>query len=158
MSNFTQPADTPKSSLTATLCAGCGAIFVNKRWSRSPGVRVRTVVNAGGSVTIRICPACRRGRSAIPHGFLHVDGRFVAPHRDEIVSLLNTETQRCAEHHAGRVLDWGEDGTGGLLVTTTTDSLAIRLGRALEKAFTGRLLFGVSSESRLAHVWWHGEV
>ena len=42
-----------------------------------------------------------------------------------------------------------------LLVTTTTEHLAIRLGQALEKAFDGKVLFGFSHENKLAHVWWH---
>jgi len=42
-----------------------------------------------------------------------------------------------------------------VLLSTTTEHLAIRLGRALEKAFDGRVLYGFSHENKLAHVWWH---
>jgi hypothetical protein len=45
--------------------------------------------------------------------------------------------------------------TDDVLITTTTEHLAIRLGRALEKAFDGRVLYGFSHENKLAHVWWH---
>ena len=88
----------------------------------------------------------------MPRGFLHIDGKFVAAHREEIVSALRTETDG-STIPAG-MLDCRDESTGGLLVTTTTDQLAIRLGHALERVFNGRLLFGISSETSLAHVWW----
>lgn len=37
----------------------------------------------------------------------------------------------------------------------TTEHLAIRLGHALEKAYDGPVLYGISHETKLAHVWWH---
>lgn len=140
------------------LCAGCGAIYANRRWSRSLNARVRADARGGGPIAVRICPACRRARSGMPHGFVHIDGEFVRRHRDEILRLLHNEVDRAAEDNPlGQVLDWGDDGTGGLLVTTTTEHLAIRLGRALEKAFDGKVLYGFSHENKLAHVWWHRE-
>lgn len=149
---------TPRAPSEPILCAGCGAIYVHRRWSRSPAARVRAAANAGRPIDIRICPACRRRESGVPHGFVHVDGEFVPTHRDQIVQLLHNEAERAGEDNPlSQVLDWGDDGMGGLLVTTTTEHLAIRLGRALEKAFDGRLLYGFSHENKLAHVWWHRE-
>jgi len=151
----------PKPPPEPILCAGCGAIYAHKRWSRAPGARLRATSRAGHPVAIdvRICPACRRRNARVPHGFVHVDGEFIPTHRDEILRLLHNEVDRAAEDNPlEQVLDWGDDGTGGVLVTTTTEHLAIRLGRALEKAFDGKLLFGFSHENKLAHVWWHREV
>lgn len=149
---------TPKSPPEPVLCAGCGSIYVNKHWTRDANARLRVAGSAGRPIDVRICSGCRRRSSGVPHGFVHVDGEFVAPHRDDILHLLHNEADRASEDNPlGQVLDWGDDGTGGLLVTTTTEHLAIRLGRALEKAFDGKLLFGFSHENKLAHVWWHRE-
>jgi NMD protein affecting ribosome stability and mRNA decay len=145
----------PRAPSEPVLCASCGAVYTRRHWSRSGAARAR-VREAGRPIAVRICPACQRRATGVPHGFLHVDGEFVAQHRDEILHLLHNEVSRAAEDNPlGQVLDWGDDGTGGLLVTVTTEHLAIRLGRALEKAFDGKVLFGFSHENKLAHVWWH---
>ena len=149
---------TPRAAPGPVLCAGCGAIYANKRWSHSNGAKVRAAGQAGRPIDVRICPGCRRRNAGVPHGFVHVDGEFVAQHRDEVLGLLHNEVDRAAEDNPlAQVLDWGDDGAGGLLVTTTTEHLALRLGRALEKAFDGKALFGFSHENKLAHVWWHRE-
>jgi len=138
------------------LCAGCGAVYVHKRWSHSTSARLRAG-KAGHPSEVRICGACRQRRSGAPHGFVHVDGAFVRTHRADIVSLLKNEAGRAAEDNPqAQIVDWHENGhTDDVLITTTTEHLAIRLGRALEKAFDGRVLYGFSHENKLAHVWWH---
>lgn len=138
------------------VCAGCGAVYVHKHWSHSQTARLQPRT-AGEPVSVRICGACRRRRSGMPHGFVHVDGDFVRLHRADIVNLLKNEAARAAENNPlAQIVDWHESGhADDVLVTTTTEHLAVRLGRALEKAFDGRVLYGFSHENKLAHVWWH---
>jgi NMD protein affecting ribosome stability and mRNA decay len=146
----------PRAPSEPSLCAGCGAVYINRHWSRSAASRVRAARRAGDPIAVRVCPACRQRTTGVPHGFLHVSGEFVAQHREDILHLLHNEVSRAMDDNPlGQVLDWGEDGTGGLLLTTTTEHLAIRLGRGLEKAFDGKVLYGFSHENKLAHVWWH---
>ena len=138
------------------VCAGCGAIYANKHWSRTAQARTRAS-RGGQPVNVRICGACRRRQSGVPHGFLHVDGGFVRTHRNDIVRLLKNEAGRAAEDNPlARIMAWHESGhPDDVLLTTTTEHLAIRLGRALEKAFDGKVLYGFSHVNKLAHVWWH---
>jgi hypothetical protein len=49
---------------------------------------------------------------------------------------------------------WNELSDRGALVTTSTEDLAQRLGRALEKAYDGRVRYGFSRENKIAHIWW----
>jgi hypothetical protein len=101
---------TPRAPAGSILCAGCGAVYENKHWSRSEKARQRATGRAGEPISVRVCPACRRRDSGVPHGFLHADGEFVGPHRDEILRLLHNETDRAADDNPlGQVLDWGED-------------------------------------------------
>ena len=149
----------PRAPHEPMLCAGCGAIYVKRRWSHTPAAQLLADARTRGPLQVRICPACRRSRTGVPHGFVHVDGDFVHTHETDITNLLRGEERRARDDNPlGRVLHLGPDGTGGLLVTTTTEHLAIRLGRALESAFDGRLLFGIAHETKLAHVWWHRDV
>src|SRR5688500_7806289 len=78
---------TPRAPREPILCAGCGAILMHKRWSHSNAAKVRAAGRAGHPIEIRICPGCRRRNAGVPHGFVHVDGAFVTPHRDELLRL-----------------------------------------------------------------------
>jgi hypothetical protein len=144
----------PRAAREPAVCAGCGAVYRHRRWAK-PG-KTAGGVRSDSPIIVRICPACRRKDSGVPHGFLHIDGQFAHAHHAEIEALLRNDAAHALEDNPlGQVLNWGDDGTGGLLVPTTTEHLAIRLGRTVEQAFDGRLLFGFSHENKLAHVWWH---
>jgi hypothetical protein len=135
-------------------CPGCRAVYIRRRWSRDPAAR-RQVALAPAPADIRLCPACRRRASGVPHGFVHVAGEFFAAHRGDIEPLLRNEVERaCEDNPLHQVLAWNDLSGGGLLVTTATEHLAQRLGHALEKAYSGEVRYGFSHENKLAHVWW----
>ena len=92
----------------------------------------------------------------VPGGFVHLDGAFVALHHDEIERLLLNEAERTAEDNPlARIMEWGKDEKGRLMISTTTEHLAQRLGHALKKAYDGEVRYDFSHENKLAHVWWH---
>jgi hypothetical protein len=47
------------------------------------------------------------------------------------------------------------DESERLVISTTTEHLAQRLGHALEKAFDGEVRYHFSHENKLARVYWH---
>ena len=90
-----------------------------------------------------------------PRGYLHIFGEFAHTHRAEVETRLKDEEQRAhRDSPAARILAWDEDGSGGLLLTTTTEHLAHRLGRSLESGFGGEVHHGFSHSNKLALVWW----
>ena len=90
-----------------------------------------------------------------PRGYVHISGHFANAHRGEIEALLRAEEQRAhGSSPQARVLGWDDDGSGGLLMTTTTEHLAHRLGRSLQKAHGGELHHGFFRDNKLAFVWW----
>ncbi|MBI3048104.1 MAG: ATPase [Acidobacteria bacterium] len=144
----------PRAPAEPAVCPGCGAVYVRRRWSRAPVARLQAA-RLAAPVTVRICAACRRRQSGIPHGYLHVDGDFFAAHRGEIEPLLRNEVERArADNPLHQILAWSDLEGGGLLIATATEHLAQRLGHALEKAYDGRVRYGFSHENKLAHVWW----
>lgn len=137
------------------VCPGCGAVYVKRRWSHSPGARAR-VSAAGAPLAVRVCRTCRQRTMGVPHGYLHIDGEFFPAHRAEMEHLLHNEVERAgADNPLHQVLGWEDLGSGTLLVTTSTEHLAQRLGHALQKAYDGDVHYGFSHENKLAHVWWH---
>jgi hypothetical protein len=119
------------------VCAGCGAVYVRKHWTHSPGARLSRKPGDPGNV--KICDACRRRRSGVPHEFVHVDGEFVRLHRTDIVNLLKNEAARARmDNPLAQIIDWHGNGhTDDVLVTTTTEHLAIRLGRRWKRPSMG---------------------
>lgn len=140
------------------VCADCGNVYADRRWTK-PGA----AANAEKHPHFRppkttICPACKAIRNATPSGYLHMSGKFLAAHREEIEQLLANEAERAAEDNPlGRIMAWDETKEAELTVTTTTEHLAQRLGHALEKAFRGKARYDFSHENKLAHVWWERE-
>lgn len=90
-------------------------------------------------------------------GYLHASGELVAARRPEIEAALGREARRA--HHdspAASIVATDSDGSGGLLVATTTEHLAHRLGQALVNVFGGDLHHGFGHQNRIAFVWWRG--
>ncbi len=90
-----------------------------------------------------------------PHGYLHIAGAFVDAHAPDVEAALRREEARA--HRASppsAIIAADPDETGGLLVSTTTEHLAHRLGQALVAAFGGELHHGFGHGHKLAFVWW----
>lgn len=89
-----------------------------------------------------------------PRGYLHITGVFANTHQSDIETLLRSEEQRAHRiSPVARIVARDDEGDG-LLVSTTTEHLAHRLGRALHKNLGGELHHGFSHNNKLALVWW----
>ncbi len=128
-------------------CPSCGASYRDGRW---------TWKHAPADAYEARCPACERIETHYPDGVLQVRGAFAEAHREEIVGLLrNLEERERAEHPLKRIIAIADD-EGGFDVTVTEAKLARSFGRALEKAYSGRLdQPGTSADpGGLARVHW----
>jgi hypothetical protein len=47
-----------------------------------------------------------------------------------------------------------EDGRGNMVITTTNEKMAQRIGRAIKKAFHGDVSYDFSHDNKLARVEW----
>ncbi|MGE0104677.1 MAG: BCAM0308 family protein [Blastocatellales bacterium] len=131
------------------VCRECGNIYVNRRW-----------VRAGADMVVTdpepvLCPACVAVRDDITSGYVHLEGKFVGDHWDEIRRLLDNEADRAAEDNPlGRIMAVEKERGDAFTVRTTTEHLAKRLGDSVQKAFNGEIRYDFSHENKLAHVWW----
>lgn len=131
------------------VCEGCGNIYVNRRW-----VRAGTEVIVTDPEPV-MCPACVAERDNITSGYVHLEGKFVNEHWDEIRRLLDNEADRAAEDNPlGRIMAIEKERSDAFTVRTTTEHLAQRLGNSVQKAFNGDIRYDFSHENKLAHVWW----
>lgn len=140
------------------LCVTCGAIYTHRRWFTAAAAARQgvTPIDEGRMPVPVRCPACRVVAHGTPAGMLVVDGEFPDAHAEEVQRLLDAEAARAADDDAlGRIVDRRRDAAGRLLVATTTDHLAQRLGQALAQVFTGQVRYDFSPEHKVARVYWH---
>jgi hypothetical protein len=138
------------------VCRECGAVFTNGRWY-APDSKAKTTTKAQWQPeNLIVCPACQLSREGEPRGFLYLKGTFLMGHREEIEHLLRNEAARAAQDNPmARILELKRsDDDKELTITTTTEHLAQRLGRSLEKTFAGDTQYDFSHENKLARVTW----
>ena len=146
---------TPRALAEPARCEVCGDVYADRRWSTLDAKRLSLKHPHFRPAQTVLCPACQRERDGAPSGYLHLEGRFLAAHHEEIEHLLRNEAERTAEDNpTARIMNWEKDRKGRLTVTTTTEHLAQRLGHALEKAYSGEVRYDFSHENKLAHVYW----
>lgn len=137
-------------------CEVCRSVYLNRRWVLPERVSDRQVKFE--APTMVICPACKQQSERLECGYLHVEGKFVNEHYDEIENRLRNATNKIMqENPLARIMSWQrDDKDGSLLITTTTEHLAQQLGRALENSFNGKLELKFSRESHRAitEAWW----
>jgi hypothetical protein len=105
-----------------------------------------------------VCPACRQAAEGQFGGEVRISGSFFIQHRAEIAQLLKREAERAADDNPlAVILQWRQSAPGELVVQTTTEHLAKRLGQALHKAYRGTVHYEFSHENKFAHVTWMRE-
>jgi hypothetical protein len=140
------------------VCKDCGSIYVNRRWTSGNSALLNELSQPSQPPQMTTCPACQQKATGEPRGFVYLDGEFVDANLKEIQRLLRNESERAEEDNPlARILKWKYGETHNLAVSTTTEHLAQRLGRALEKAFGGNTHYDFSHENKLARVSWKRE-
>lgn len=147
---------TSRSMPEPAVCNDCGNVYADRRWSQPDPENQSKKHPKFRPAHLVLCPACQAIRNREPRGFLHLEGKFLALHHDEIERLLKNEAAQTAEDNPlARIIDWQTKSQEDLLVTTTTEHLAQRLGHAMEKTFDGEVRYDFSHENKLARVYWH---
>jgi hypothetical protein len=143
----------PRGARGAAVCEGCQAVYQNKRWYRA-GDHAK----AGMPITKVVCPACLKIRDNFPGGIVTLAGDYVLPHKRDLLKLVKNEEERARGYNPlERVMSIKENGRGSIVINTTNEKLAQRLGRALKKAFHGAVTYRWSHDNKLVRVDWARE-
>jgi NMD protein affecting ribosome stability and mRNA decay len=101
-----------------------------------------------------LCPACQKIRDGYPSGQVTLAGAFLVEHRDEILRLIANEEKRAREKNPlERIMSLKEENER-LVLTTTDEKLAQRIGRELRKACGGTVTYGWSHNNKFVRVHW----
>lgn len=130
-----------------TVCKGCGIVYRNKRW------QIERAVPPAGHEEV-FCPACQRIQGEDPAGVVTLSGPYLTAHRDEILNTIKQQESRHREKNPlGRIMEIKEED-GQIVVTTTEDKLAQKIGREVYKSQRGELHYKWSHDQRMVRVEW----
>lgn len=102
------------------------------------------------------CPLYDPQADVVARGCLQVEGTFLALHHDSVEKFIRGEVRVAAkEAPLERVLGWHRQNGERTIITTTTGSLAKRLGEALGEAFGGDLRSMLCCKNGLGLIKWH---
>lgn len=135
-----------------TVCARCGSVVEHQRWTLDPA-RAELLV-AAGTPQVVTCPACRMSDEHLPEGIVTLRGSYWPRHRDMILNQIRHEEEEARQDNPlERILSVREED-GCLVLETTNEKLAQKLGRALEKAHKGDTRYHWSDGNPLVRVDW----
>lgn len=130
-------------------CERCGAIFQRRVWRREAPVTAALLAR----VTWDVCPACRQAERETGQGRVVLEGTFVGQNADLLRARMRNVAARAALGQPERRIV-SLTGKGDVLdVLTTSQKLAHRIVRELQKAFRGRATYAWSDDGTLFARW-----
>ena len=133
-----------------SVCDSCGSVYTAKTWRRDRPLPAR-LLNAAAWT---ICPGCKQAKSGEYFGRVLVRGSNAIPNLDAIrARIANVERRAEFTQPERRIVSSVWDGET-LEVLTTSQKLAHRIARELQKAFGGRARYAWSDEDGALTATW----
>ncbi len=135
-----------------SVCRECKCVYAGDRWQLES--QAAKLLKNAKKIIQTLCPACQKIHDRMPGGIVNISGNFAKTHEQDIVNLLNNENERAMTiNPIERIIDI-EHSDDGLVVWTTNEKLAQRIGRQLYKAYRGEVEYHWSEDTKLARVYW----
>ncbi len=129
-----------------SFCRQCGAIYHTGRWQWGP--------HPAGAHEV-LCQACHRINDKYPAGVLTLTGSSVAANGDELTRIArHQEASEKQDHPLNRIMTIERDGDS-LVINTTDIHLPGRIGKAIKRAFRGKLDEHFDEAGYFVRVNWH---
>ena len=135
------------------VCPKCGAVWDGDRWVPEPDANLLAEFSRKTHCA-ELCPGDLRIEKRQVEGVVTLKGKFLQSHRDDIDNLVARVAREGRRRNvAARVLETIEQDNG-LLIETTDEHLAERMGKEVEKAFKGDLEIKWQKKDTFARVTW----
>ncbi|HLB01880.1 MAG TPA: BCAM0308 family protein [Nitrospiria bacterium] len=135
------------------MCRMCHSIYHHKRWyleSEFPLKEARVT-----PIGLIICPACRKIHDHFPGGVITLRGEFLNTHKDQILNLVRNEEARAKGVNPLERIISTKDQDNWVEIQTTSERLAQRIGREIERAYKGEATYHWSRDDKFVRVEWH---
>jgi len=150
--NFGDPYLRDMKPEEAAVCQECRCVYAGGRWQLES--QAANHLKKAKNVVTTVCPACRKTHDRMPGGVVTLAGQFVQAHREEILNLLHNESERARTvNPLERIMDIEQEDSG-LVVLTTNEKMAQRIGRAMQRAYDGDVQYKWSRDTKLIRVNW----
>ena len=134
-------------------CPRCGAVYDGHRWIPEPDAELKRAL-AKKAHEQQLCPGDLRLSKRQVEGIVTLKGAFMKSHRDEIANLVNRVAREGRRRNvSARIFEIVEDD-GDIVIETTDEHLAERMGKEVEKAFKGNLEIKWQEKDTFARVVW----
>ena len=140
-SDKTPPVAQKQKFSDPSICDRCGAVYSGKSWRRGPRL-AREVIDKAPWVT---CPGCAQAAAGEYHGQVLITVGDSASLEAVSARIANVERRAQFTQPERRVVSTNWNGKT-LEVLTTSQKLAHRIAREVEKAFAGRARFSWSDD------------
>ncbi len=145
----TNPYHEDRKYAEPTVCPRCGLVYRNGRWQDAPPDDIAHHENH--------CPACRREIDRLPAGLVFLSGGYLDRRRDEILSIARNQASSAAAQRPLQRIMWIEQDEETTELATTDSHLAVRIGKAIERACKGTLTIKHAHDAPLIRVYWQRE-
>ncbi len=132
-----------------SVCEKCGVVFHEGifEWLNPPPANAQKM----------ICPACRRIADKYEGGVVYLKGSFLQKHKEEILNLIkNVEENEKFLRPLERIIEIREE-KDEIVITTTYEHIARRIGEAIHKAYKGSLKLNYPEDTKYIRVYWERE-
>jgi hypothetical protein len=153
-SNMSPPvAQKERAPEDPSVCDVCGSVYTAKTWRRDRPLPAKLIDAAAWT----ICPACKQAKTGRYFGRVIVRGASALSNLDAIrARIANVERRAEFTQPERRIVSSVWDGTT-LEVRTTSQKLAHRIARELQKAFGGRARYTWSDQDGALTAVWQSE-
>jgi NMD protein affecting ribosome stability and mRNA decay len=150
--NATDPYQPRLDPGEVAVCTGCEAVYQRRHWVLDHDAYVRETMQP--TTRMVLCPACQKIRDRYAEGRVTLrPSPFFTEHKEEIVHLIRNEEERARGFNPlERIVELTESNEG-MVVTTTNEKLAQRIGRALKSAYQGQSIYHWSDPKFLSVEW-----
>lgn len=131
-----------------TICPKCDLVYRAGRWQHKEDERP-------AKAQTNLCPACRRKADRYPGGLLQLSGQYLSKQRTEIINIANNQARAAASTRPLHRIMWMEDKGEYLEIATTTEKLAMRIGKAIYSACKGKLEIKKMPAGQIVRIYWH---
>jgi len=135
------------------VCPKCGAIWDGERWVPEPGEALLREFGKKQHCT-ELCPGDLRIEKKQVEGVVTLKGKFLASHREEINNVVARVARDGRKRNVAARILGTEEQNGNLVIETTDEHLAERMGKEVEKAFKGALEIKWQKKDTFARVTW----
>lgn len=135
-----------------TICPSCNCVYYRKKWTTDKKTLEEAMRNPAKKFAK--CPGCRKIEDHFVMGMVYIEGDFFATHRKDVLDAVKGEEKHAIQKNPLERIITITEGKDNAIIETTSDQLALRIGRQLRSTYQGKTEFKFSGDQKLVRIFW----